>query len=82
MAMSGQLHDPAALPLGKKPRLPVCSRLGGPAVSVDSLVSGTRQPITSWTLGLLPWQPVCFDYKILVSVYIILAYFLFRLKRG
>jgi hypothetical protein len=30
MEVSGQLHDPAALPPGKKPLYPLDKRLGGP----------------------------------------------------
>jgi hypothetical protein len=30
MEVSGQLHAPAALPPGKKPVVPIESRLGGP----------------------------------------------------
>jgi hypothetical protein len=30
MAMSGQIHTPAALPSGKEPRYPVDRRLDGP----------------------------------------------------
>jgi len=35
MGISGQLHDPAALPQGKSPWYPLDRRLGGPLYTKD-----------------------------------------------
>jgi hypothetical protein len=54
LEVSGQLHAPAALPLGKSPRYPFYRRLGGPQsrsgrYGEDKILdrSGTRTPAPS-----------------------------------
>jgi len=37
MEMSGQLHDPAALPPGKEPLVIIDKRLGGPRAGLDAV---------------------------------------------
>jgi hypothetical protein len=56
MELSGQLHDPAALPLGKEPLVPIDRRLGSQSLSGRGGEEKKSQPLPGIELPII--QPV------------------------
>jgi hypothetical protein len=58
MGVGGKRHAPVALPTGKRPRYPLCRRLGGPQGRSERVLKISPTP------GLDPWtvQPIANGY--------------------